>query len=674
VSSGERDMAAPDGVETGFGLDPGLIASWFDDIPAALWMVAGPDHRVMGMNRAARASVGGRAAVPGSPARELGSDFLDDAMLARMDEVFASGIPMVDRARSVVDRDASGDPVELVVNVSIVPTTGSDGQVRGLMVERLDITQAALNRRRVAQQVADLGRRLDNSRAVVSTMQEVLLPGVLPLLPGLRLAARYLFSAGQATGGDWFDAVPLSGGRVALVVGDVVGHGASASAVMGQLRAVLMAYLLDGIGIGDAVARLDRFADRLPGGRGATIAVGVLDRAAGRWSYVCCAHPPPIVVGPGGATRVLPMVSGPPLGSGGSRRPTVKVVTLRPGDTVVLYSDGLVESPGAPISDGIERLSRALSTVGPRTGVVPAPDLLSQIALEVIDPDLDDDVTVLAVQLSDAGPPEQLEMDVPADPAVVARVRERIRQWLGLLGTAVDDQAAIMLAATEAVSNAIEHAYPAGAGQDGGTATVRVEAVLDASGRACLTVSDHGRWRAAPVEPGHRGRGLRLLRSLMDSVEIERDDQGTAVLMERQLGFPVVLGDERTPELRAVDRADELLVEITRGEHPLLTVRGPVDISTVTAFAHALADVSRGGALPFTVDLSAVTILSSVGVQALADLLDTDPLGNVPTVVAPSGTLVREVLALTDLDERMPVLERLSMTGHHREPGGHPLA
>jgi serine phosphatase RsbU (regulator of sigma subunit) len=422
VSSSEQNAAAP-GESQIWLAESGaeLIAAWFDEIPAALWMVEGPEHRVVGMNRAARVSTGGQSAALGDSARKTASDFLDQAMLARMDSVFASGHPIVEQDRSVTDRDAYGNPVELIVSVSIVPTRGSDGQVRGLVVQRLDVTQAARARQHAIEDVAELGTRLDTSRAVVSTMQKVLLPGVLPLLPGLRLSARYRFSAGQATGGDWFDAVPLTRDRVALVVGDVLGHGAAASAVMGQLRAVLMSYLLDGLGIGEAVTRLDRFADRLPGARGATVGVGVLDRGSGQWSYTSCAHPPPIVVGPDGESRVLPIRPGPTLGSGGSEGPTVEVAILRPGDTVVIYSDGLVERSGSPLSAGIERLSRSLSAAGGEAAsgpAAPAPDRLCQAAVDLAGPDLADDVTVLAAQLTGVGPPP-LEVSVPADPPVV---------------------------------------------------------------------------------------------------------------------------------------------------------------------------------------------------------------------------------------------------------------
>jgi anti-sigma regulatory factor (Ser/Thr protein kinase)/anti-anti-sigma regulatory factor len=337
---------------------------------------------------------------------------------------------------------------------------------------------------------------------------------------------------------------------------------------------------------------------------------------------------------------------------------------------MVLYSDGLVERPGSPLSAGIERLSRSLSAAGGQAAsgpAAPAPDRLCQAAVDLAGPDLADDVTVLAAQLTGAGPPAPLEMTVPADPPVLPQVRARVREWLSLLHAAGHDQAAIALATTEAVTNAIDHAY-----RDGESGTVRVETLLDASGRVCVTVSDHGRWRGAPVEPGYRGRGLTIMRSFMDSVEIDHDDDGTTVMMERQLGFPVMIEDGSTPGPEGAAEPDGLAVEISRAEHPVLTVRGPIDIHTIAAFGHALADAGRGGALAFTVDMSAVTVLSSDGVQALAQLVERDPLGYTPSLIAPSGSLAREVLALTGLDGRMEVLEHPPAPRQRHDTGDQP--
>ena len=145
----------------------------------------------------------------------------------------------------------------------------------------VDVT-GEVRRRRSAENDADVMRkRYAAAQDVVLTLQRNLLPTALPVLPGVRIAAHYLVAAAeQAAGGDWFEAVPVDG-QVALVVGDVVGHGAQASAVMGQLRAVLVEFLLDGDDLATALARLDRFASRVTGARGATVCLALLDPTDG---------------------------------------------------------------------------------------------------------------------------------------------------------------------------------------------------------------------------------------------------------------------------------------------------------------------------------------------------------------------------------------------------------
>jgi serine phosphatase RsbU (regulator of sigma subunit) len=155
------------------------------------------------------------------------------------------------------------------------------------------------------------------SRGIVAELQEALLPTALPVLPRARIAARYL-EAGheQRAGGDWFDAIPLAGGRVALVVGDVVGHGVAASAAMGQLRAVLAELLAAGEDLGHVLRRADAFAARMPALRAATLALAVLDPAGGQLRYATCGHPPPLVIDTGGTARYLAGPGTGPLGTG----------------------------------------------------------------------------------------------------------------------------------------------------------------------------------------------------------------------------------------------------------------------------------------------------------------------------------------------------------------------
>ena len=195
-----------------------------------------------------------------------------------------------------------------------------------------------------------------DGRGIVAELQEALLPTALPVLPRARIAARYLVAGQeQAAGGDWFDAIPLDGGAVALVVGDVVGHGLSASAAMGQLRAVLAELLAAEDDLGQVLRRTDAFAARMPSLRAATLVLVVLDPAAGTLRYTTCGHPPPLVIGVDGKARYLEGTGTGPLGTGSP--PVLASSTLAPGELVLLYSDGLVERPDRTIAEGMGELA-----------------------------------------------------------------------------------------------------------------------------------------------------------------------------------------------------------------------------------------------------------------------------------------------------------------------------
>ena len=169
--------------------------------------------------------------------------------------------------RIIVEGHPDGD--ERFVSFWLVPVSDPDGRRCGVGCQFVDVT-AQVRRRRSAENDAETQRRrYTAAHDVVLTLQRSLLPAGLPVLPEVRTAAHYLVAAAeQAAGGDWFEAVPV-GGQVVAVVGDVVGHGAKASAVMGQPRAVLVEFLLDGDDPATALVRLDRFASRCraPAGR-----------------------------------------------------------------------------------------------------------------------------------------------------------------------------------------------------------------------------------------------------------------------------------------------------------------------------------------------------------------------------------------------------------------------
>jgi ABC-type transporter Mla MlaB component len=205
----------------------------------------------------------------------------------------------------------------------------------------------------------------------------------------------------------------------------------------------------------------------------------------------------------------------------------------------------------------------------------------------------------------------------------------------------------VVLATLEAVTNSIEHAYPGGGG-----GRVLVEGSIDGDGRACLTVSDNGAWRTAPTDPGLRGRGLLMIRKCMDSVEIEATDGGTSVLLDRQLRRrPVLSPADPAPERDLATAPAELTVDLERSVHPRLTLAGPVDVRQVDRLRTLLWDASRGGALPLTVDLDAVTHLASAGIALLFEFVEdmaTD--GREVTLVAPAGCPARYALDVSGLD------------------------
>src|SRR5262245_33063362 len=219
-------------------------------------------------------------------------------------------------------------------------------------------------------------------------LQEALLPRALPVLPRARIAARYL-AAGQeqAAGGDWFDAVPLADGTVALVGGDVVGHGIAASAAMGQLRSVLDELLAAEPDLRTVLTRAEAFAAERAGLRAATMALAVLDPADGTLRYTTCGHPPLLIISTDGTSRYLPGTRTGPLGTGSA--PDRATVVLQPGELVLLYSNGLIERPDRTVAEGMAELAKvaagAAAGPAPPAGTGPAAaDRVCQLTVELL--------------------------------------------------------------------------------------------------------------------------------------------------------------------------------------------------------------------------------------------------------------------------------------------------
>lgn len=226
-----------------------------------------------------------------------------------------------------------------------------------------DVAVASELAARVAVALENAGR-YEREHRIAEMLQRAVLPERLPEVDGVDLAARYLpASADLEVGGDWYDAVALPGGRVGLAVGDVVGHGLRAAAVMGQARNALRALALDRVGPATVLDGLDQLL-RGPDGGHVTATYAVLDPARGELRWASAGHPPPVVVGGDGAVTVVEDGRGPVLGAVPGRYREARLA-LEPGAAVVLYTDGLVERRGEVIDEGIGRLVGALAALGP---------------------------------------------------------------------------------------------------------------------------------------------------------------------------------------------------------------------------------------------------------------------------------------------------------------------
>jgi serine phosphatase RsbU (regulator of sigma subunit)/anti-sigma regulatory factor (Ser/Thr protein kinase) len=370
------------------------------------------------------------------------------------------------------------------------------------------------------------GRLYRREHRIAETLQRSLLSDRLPELPGIAVAARYLPGGAGAVGGDWYDLIPLAGGRVGVAMGDVVGHGIGAAALMGQLRHAMRAYALEGHSPAGVLDRLDRVVRSLDGGQMATLLYLVMEPDHGSITFASAGHVPPLVIGPDGEADYIETAPNPPLGVFESPQHTERTAKLQPGSTIVLYTDGLVEERGVSIDQGLEALRLAASQDSCH------PDELCErlvAAMLAIHP-ADDDIAVLALRALPAAPPP-LHLEMESDPTKLGEMRRDLGSWLREAGASGEVVEVIQMACHEACSNSIEHGYSFGEG------VLWVDAALE-DGRVVLTVRDRGHWveRGADGPPRYRGNGLPLMQALMDSVELTHENgDGTAVRMSRSL-------------------------------------------------------------------------------------------------------------------------------------------
>lgn len=243
-------------------------------------------------------------------------------------------------------------------------------------------------------------RRYDAEHDAAVVLQRALLPDDLAAHAAVSVAVRYLPARGLAVGGDFYDVFDLPGGRLALVVGDVVGRGVRAAAAMGQLRSALRALSAAVSEPAALLAAFERHTATIPDAACATMVYAVLDPEAGTLDYVRVGHPPPVLVSADGTARLLDGAGSPPLGVTGGRPISPAREAVGPGDSIVLFTDGVVERRGEPVTAGLERLRRAAARAA---GLSPEACCDRLVAEVLGGTGHGDDAAVLAVRLEPVG-------------------------------------------------------------------------------------------------------------------------------------------------------------------------------------------------------------------------------------------------------------------------------
>ena len=360
-------------------------------------------------------------------------------------------------------------------------------------------------------------------RRVAESLQRTLLPQDLAGIAGIEVAARYMPAAqAERLGGDWYDLFPLERGRIGIAIGDVVGRGLPAAALMAQLRTALRAYAVDGHEPAAVVERVSRLLSYLSPGTMTTAAYVELDPEAETATVVSAGHPPPLLIAPDGSARFLPVEGDPAMGVSAMTGFHAHTFEVPGGSTLLVYTDGVVEVRGESIDLGLERMRRLAEQRAGHSVEALCDAVIGEL---VAGARPSDDVAMLAVHLSAMG--DQLRAQWPARAASLVDVRHLLRRWLRHHEATDEESYDITVACQEACANAVEHAYAPG------VQTFSIEASC-VGGVVEIVVSDNGRWR----EPRgrNRGRGLPLMRTLMDDVDVRSDDDGTTILMRRALG------------------------------------------------------------------------------------------------------------------------------------------
>ncbi|KAA1249689.1 SpoIIE family protein phosphatase [Mycobacterium simiae] len=619
----------------------------FEHAPAMMVGLQGPDHRFIAANAAYRRFSPTFIAV-GQPARDVYPELESQQIYHMFDRVYQTGEPQSGvEWRLQADFDGSGIE-ERFFDFVVAPRCRPDGSIEGVQLIFDDVTNRVQQRLAAAARMEELSERYRRARDSATVMQQALLAPSVPVVAGADIAAQYLVAAqGTGAGGDWFDAVALED-RLVLIVGDVVGHGVEAAAVMAQLRTALRMQVSAGHTIVAALEATAAFHEQVTGSKSATMCVGSLDLSTGEFQYCTAGHPPPLVVSADAKSRYMEPSGAGPLGSGAGF--PVRADKLNVGDTVLLYTDGLIERPGRPLQASTAEFADLAANIVNGGGFVmdascrPIDRLCSEtLELLLRSTGYNDDVTLLAVQRRIPIPP--LHVTVDATIFAARQIRALLRAWLTQIGADATDISDVVHAVSEFVENAVEHGYGTEV-SDG----IVVDAALGCDGRLRASVVDHGTWKDYREGGKGRGRGLAMAAALVSESQVSHNAGGTTATITHLLSRPAqFITDAAVSSTTYQPTIDTEFVSLV-ADPGRIVVRGDVDGYAAATLDRQIAVESRSGLASLTIDLSGVTHLGSAGVGALAAARDrAHKQGGDCRLVAPPGTPAHQVLSLVQI-------------------------
>ncbi|MFJ6793059.1 SpoIIE family protein phosphatase [Streptomyces sp. NPDC091268] len=434
------------------------------------------------------------------------------AKISYMDISAAAYLPLIAQARPIG-----------AIGLLYQDKDGFTQEERNLLVALGSSIAQSLQRAMLLEQEHDLAEGL----------QQAMLPRRIPAVPGGEIAVRYRSARmGQDIGGDWYDVIPLPGGRVGAVIGDVQGHDTHAAAVMGQLRIVLRAYAAEGHSPATVMARASVFLHELDTDRFATCTYAEADLSTGVLQIVRAGHIDPLLRTRHGDCRRVPVEGGMPLGLSaefGRLEYPVTTVEMDPGETLLLCTDGLVEQPGADLDDGIELLTALI-----RSGPADLRQLADRLCEVVDDRGGDDDMALLLLRRHLADAPQgggRLQQHVaPGDPEALVAARHMIGAAVRAWG-ARERADEIELVADELIVNALMHTE--------GPAIVTLRVLPGDQRRLRVEVEDRSSAlprRREAGDAGVSGRGLMLVDRLADVWGVESRGSGKCVWCEFVMG------------------------------------------------------------------------------------------------------------------------------------------